>query len=217
MSSSSARVEASLSRPGTTSTSNSKGSGGGGEKVVHEREKLSRIAVDMGTEGEDGGEGGDGKRRGRKNEEVFVKATGRAMEKALSVGRWFEGADGDGGKGGGEYSVRVNTGSVLVVDDVVEDESEKGRLLEELEGEKNAEKEQQEQQQPPPPPQQPQPQQNTGDDTSLISTPPTQPPPPKQPGKSNRKRKRSAISADEELPETRTRWVNMVEVAISLK
>ncbi|KAJ5247828.1 hypothetical protein N7468_002811 [Penicillium chermesinum] len=53
-----------------------------------------------------------------KREEILIKATGRAIEKALNVGKWFEEKDT-------EYSVRVTTGSVLVVDDVVEDENKK--------------------------------------------------------------------------------------------
>ncbi|KAE8373557.1 Rpp20 subunit of nuclear RNase MRP and P-domain-containing protein [Aspergillus bertholletiae] len=57
-----------------------------------------------------------------KKEEVFVKATGRAIEKALRVGKWFEERES-------EYVVRVETGSVLVVDDVVEDEERK-KILE---------------------------------------------------------------------------------------
>ncbi|RAL10307.1 ribonuclease P subunit p20 family protein [Aspergillus homomorphus CBS 101889] len=52
-----------------------------------------------------------------RREEVHVKATGRAIPKAVAVGEWF-GAPGRAE----EFSVRVVTGSVLVVDDVEEDE-----------------------------------------------------------------------------------------------
>ncbi|KAB8278489.1 Rpp20 subunit of nuclear RNase MRP and P-domain-containing protein [Aspergillus minisclerotigenes] len=62
-----------------------------------------------------------------KKEEVFVKATGRAIEKALRVGKWFEERES-------EYVVRVETGSVLVVDDVVEDEERKRKLEEKVKG-----------------------------------------------------------------------------------
>ncbi|KAI2904526.1 hypothetical protein CBS63078_1957 [Aspergillus niger] len=61
-----------------------------------------------------------------KKEEVFVKATGRAMERALKVGKWFEAR-------GEDYTVSVKTGSVLVVDDVVEDEEEREKAVEESE------------------------------------------------------------------------------------
>ncbi|KAF2220369.1 Rpp20 subunit of nuclear RNase MRP and P-domain-containing protein [Elsinoe ampelina] len=46
--------------------------------------------------------------------EVVVKGTGRAIEKALGVGSWFQQRDG--------YKVRIKTGSIGAVDDVVETE-----------------------------------------------------------------------------------------------
>ncbi|OOF95936.1 hypothetical protein ASPCADRAFT_5268 [Aspergillus carbonarius ITEM 5010] len=113
-----------------------------------------------------------------KKEEVFVKATGRAMERALKVGKWFEAEERKE-----EYSVRVKTGSVVVVDDVVEDgegegegdiEERKERLRREIE--------------------------KGGLSKAAV-----------------RKRKRDVARIEGEVPETRTRWVNMVEVAISLK
>lgn len=108
-------------------------------------------------------------------EEVFVKATGKAIEKALNVGKWFEEREA-------EYAVRVETGSVLVVDDVVEDEEKKERELKKqhrqrLDGEDSASK-----------------------DSSK-----------------KRKREAPAMSGDVELPESRTRWIKMVEVAVSLR
>jgi ribonuclease P/MRP protein subunit POP7 len=105
-----------------------------------------------------------------KREEVFIKATGRAIEKALNVGKWFE-------EKSVEYTVRINTGSVLVVDDVVEDEEKKA-------------KEQKQQDKP--------------CESSAV--------PPK-----STKRKRQNCSTDDELPESRTRWVKMVEIAVTLK
>ncbi|KAJ5751711.1 hypothetical protein N7520_008628 [Penicillium odoratum] len=113
-----------------------------------------------------------------KREEIFVKATGRAIEKVLKIGKWFE-------EKGTEYVVRVKTGSVLVVDDVVEDEEKK-----ELEMQK---------------------QQRQSKDESAEDQ-------DQEPSKAAKKRKRQApVSDDAELPETRTRWVKMVEVAVSLK
>lgn len=114
---------------------------------------------------------------GEKREEVFVKATGRAVEKALSVGKWFEGKEA-------EFNVRVKTGSVLVVDDVVEDEEVKERLLKKVNGDGGAD--------------------GTGQAVSEDS-------------KKKRKREAPAVDEDVELPESRTRWVKMVEVAVSLK
>lgn len=107
-------------------------------------------------------------------EEIFVKATGKAIEKALNVGKWFEEKEA-------EYTVRVTTGSVLVVDDVVEDEEKK-------------EEEMRKQQR-----------QETADDAE------------KKDSAKKRKREVAKVSEDEELPETRTRWIKKVEVAISFK
>ncbi|KAH8423320.1 ribonuclease P subunit p20 family protein [Aspergillus melleus] len=132
-------------------------------------------------------------------EEVFVKATGRAMEKALSVGRWFE-------ERGEEYTVRVKTGSVLVVDDVVEDEEARRRAVVDDEGEEGLNKVQGGKEGT----------KNTGnEDMEGDAAKPRS-------KTAAKKRKRTAnaaakIGEDEELPETRTRWVNMVEVAVALK
>ncbi|KAJ5748844.1 uncharacterized protein N7511_010540 [Penicillium nucicola] len=114
-----------------------------------------------------------------KREEVFVKATGRAIEKALNVGKWFEEKET-------EYSVRVKTGSVIVVDDVVEDEEKK-------------EQEEQKRQL-----------QETQQSNLPVS----------ESKSAMKKRKRQAaatVDPEAELPESRTRWVKMVEVAVSLK
>ena len=128
-------------------------------------------------------------------EEIFVKATGKAMEKALAVGKWFESRPD-------EYVVRVKTGSVLVVDDIVEDEEKKNAII------------QQQQQQ----------QQQHGDGTSSSSSAfdslptmtSTHPNPSNQQTRKGKKRKRT-VDIDAELPESRTRWVNMVEVAVGLR
>ncbi|KAJ5095639.1 hypothetical protein NUU61_004995 [Penicillium alfredii] len=131
-----------------------------------------------------------------KREEVFVKATGRAIEKALNVGKWFE-------EKGAEYVVRVTTGSVLVVDDVVEDEGKKQHEMQVRQRQEN------------------QPQKDSGStsqpaEVNETGSASTQPPGSKS---ASKKRKRqAAVSPDEvELPETRTRWIKMVEVAVSLK
>lgn len=117
-----------------------------------------------------------------KKEEVFVKATGRAMERALKVGKWFEAR-------GEEYTVSVKTGSVLVVDDVVEDEEEREKAVESERMKKEVEEAK-----------------LKGENGELSKS-------------AMRKRKRAVarLEGEQELPETRTRWVNMVEVAVSLK
>ncbi|KAL4808816.1 Rpp20 subunit of nuclear RNase MRP and P-domain-containing protein [Aspergillus unguis] len=166
-------------------------------------------------------------------EEVFVKATGKAMDTALRVGRWFQRKEREA-----EYKVRVSTGSVLVVDDVEEDESERERILSEA-GKVNGDaiaKDDSENKAAA----------GAGDETTVLTTttgsgegdttimtdksgetatamePKTANPSAKPLSKSAlRKRKRAAglaaSLADTELPESRTRWVNSVEVAVSLK
>ncbi|PYI07241.1 hypothetical protein BO78DRAFT_313582 [Aspergillus sclerotiicarbonarius CBS 121057] len=118
-----------------------------------------------------------------KKEEVFVKATGRAMERALKVGKWFEGE----GRAE-EFTVRVKTGSVLVVDDVVDEDQEEREDGEE-EGKKEEEVERLKREI-----------EEGGLSKAAV-----------------RKRKRDVARIEGEVPETRTRWVNMVEVAVSLK
>ncbi|KAE8353246.1 Rpp20 subunit of nuclear RNase MRP and P-domain-containing protein [Aspergillus coremiiformis] len=106
-----------------------------------------------------------------RKEVVVVKATGRAMERALGVGRWFREREG-------EYSVRVETGAVLVVDDVVEDEAERVR--------KDA---------------------GADAEEGCVS----------KSAAKRRRRAANALAEMEELPETRTRWVNKVEISIAFK
>ncbi|PGH29143.1 ribonuclease P/MRP protein subunit POP7 [[Emmonsia] crescens] len=135
-----------------------------------------------------------------KKEEVFIKATGRAIEKAMSIGKWFEAKE--------EYAIRVNTGSVMVVDDIVEDERLK-RKLETKEEEKefvpDAPKET--------------PCEVDGNaqpaDTDKGNAGPLQ---KSKPATKKRKRRgNEAVDANGELLESRTRWVNMVEIAVTLK
>lgn len=142
---------------------------------ISERERVKRM--------EEGGE-----RVRREENGVVVKGTGRAIEKALAVGRWFV-ANGREE----EYGVAVKTGSVLVVDDVGIDEGVRERVIQEGkkvgleggegEGEKEGEKE-------------------GGGGMSKSAA---------------KKRKRAAAAEEEELPDSRTRWVNLVEITVSLK
>ena len=149
-----------------------------GSKKKTEKQKLAQLAA-----------GHDALRKGKGEEEVFVKATGRAMEKALAVGRWFETREA-------EYVTRVKTGCVLVVDDVVEDEEMRGRVIAEGEevGEVEELKEQQQQ----------------GQNAEATSAAPVS-------KSASKKRKRAANAESEELPESRTRWVNVVEIAVTYK
>ncbi|KAL1303815.1 hypothetical protein AAFC00_000275 [Neodothiora populina] len=54
-----------------------------------------------------------------RKEEVVVKATGKAIQKALSVGLWFQRRDG--------FGILIRTGSVAAIDDVEVAEEEQAR------------------------------------------------------------------------------------------
>ena len=55
----------------------------------------------------------------KESEEVILKATGRAIEKALGLGVFFQGQ--------GDVRVRLRTGSVGTVDDIIVDENKTQR------------------------------------------------------------------------------------------
>lgn len=124
-------------------------------------------------------------------EEVFVKATGRAVDKAINVGKWFDAKE--------EYSIRVKTGSVLVVDDVVEDEELKEKLRKKMGPETSSAKSQASESIAKP----------DGSEGKAGEA---------SPGRSLKKgKKRARVDDDAELPDSRTRWVKMVEIAVTLK
>lgn len=151
-----------------------------------------------------------------RQDKVLVKATGRAIEKALAVGRWFEESKGKGAAAatGDEYEVIVRTGSVCVVDDIEENEDDTNTLMDE---EDDDDKD------------------NTGvvgtdnnnndiDTEEMTATATEEENLSKNQRRRRRKRERvqqQRLNAfkdeDGELPESRTRWVNMVEIAINLK
>ncbi|OKL60764.1 hypothetical protein UA08_04273 [Talaromyces atroroseus] len=127
-----------------------------------------------------------------REDKVLVKATGRAIEKALEVGRWFETGKG---KAEDEYEVEVRTGSVCVVDDILEDDGEVDNNEDEDVKDAGEEKEKTDK-------------------------------PSESKNQRRRRRKRERIQQqrlsafkdeDGEPPESRTRWVNMVEIAINIK
>lgn len=154
-----------------------------------------------------------------RKEAVYVKASGRAVEKALKVGEWLKEKDG--------VDVKVDTGSAIVVDDLVEMEPESGDISSKDESESavpstkgsaNLE---------------PQDEDNTAPDAATTAfTGPTEEKPlapepsthdiqptssnPETSQKPRRKRKRDMYDLDT-MPEARTRWIKTVEVAISLK
>lgn len=70
-------------------------------------------------------------------EEVFVKATGRAIYRALEIAWFFQQQKGSEG----EFTVRVKTGSVSAVDDIIEGipSTAEGQKMEDVQTEVDAE------------------------------------------------------------------------------
>lgn len=151
-------------------------------------------------------------------EEVVVKASGKAIAKALNVGEWFSNKEKDI-----SCNVEVRSGSVSVVDDVVE--------LEPIQDEEEEENEDER-------PDEPTTELEAGDTTmelfgeNVKANLDPQPHNRQDPNavhtdaalehtaskKKRRRRKRSRPTYEpDDLPEQRLRWVKTVEVSISLK
>jgi ribonuclease P/MRP protein subunit POP7 len=87
------------------------------ETVEHLKKKGRKAGTAKGDEGEGGGE------------EVVLKATGKAIQKCLELGLWFQQRE--------EYAVRLVTGSVGAIDDIAVEE-ELGDAVESDVGEDDA-------------------------------------------------------------------------------
>lgn len=133
---------------------------------------------------------------GTNGEEVVVKASGRAIEQALKVGEWFKSKEGEL-----VCKVEVRTGSLQVVDDLVEAQGEEEDVVEEVAdaAETDVEKAAIAPKTPP----------QEDDSEQKVE----------QKGKKRRKRgkRKRAMYDKDDMPEARIRWINTVEVAISLK
>lgn len=148
---------------------------------------------------------------GKNREDVVVRASGRAIEQALKVGEWFKSKEEELA-----CKVEVRTGSVQVVDDLVEadgEEDESGReedVADSAEaGDESMGQEAWSSND------------NTGAAAEGSSSPTEQTPQQKTEhrGKKRRrrgKRKREMYDKDD-MPEARIRWINTVEVVVSLK
>jgi ribonuclease P/MRP protein subunit POP7 len=142
-------------------------------------------------------------------EEVVVRASGRAIEQALKVGEWFKRKEGELA-----CQVEVRTGSVQAVDDLVEvegDHSDDAR--EECAADSAAAGAESVEQDAGPS------SGNTG--ATVVEPSPIEETPGQrmeQRGKKRRRGKRKRAMYDkDDMPEARIRWINTVEVAISLK
>ncbi len=155
----------------------------------------------------------------RKQEEILIKASGRAIEQAAKVGEWFNRHAEDGG-----WVVDVRAGSVKVIDDIVEDSSitvdkvqtrcEEDENISQVETLENpAENEHIHVRE------------GDGDqkhgngDNPLASdrhVSHAEEEEPKPRIRRAKKRKRAMYDADD-VPEARTRFINTVEIAVSVK
>ncbi len=127
-----------------------------------------------------------GQASGKEPEEVILKATNRAIEKALGLGLFFQGQE--------DVRVRLRTGSVGAVDDIVVEEKSKGEKGK-TGGLKKKEKRKRRQ----------------GEEGSVA-------------GEHDAEHKEELDkdmadpeAGDEDLPETRIRKVSVLEIGISLK
>ena len=155
-------------------------------------------------------------------EEVLVKASGRAMEQALRVGEWFRSKEKEI-----LCNVEIRTGSVSVVDDIVEmDPEQNGEEREDKEdvGQEESKIEcgdttlelmggvatsSGEQAQPNENQDVEGQQKEEGMDLDHEITP--------LKGRKRKKKRKRLMYEEDELPEARIRWVKTVEVAISLQ
>ena len=178
-----------------------------------DREKLNKIA--------------EGSQKARE-EKIYVKATGMAIHQALKVGQWFREKEKEL-----PVQVEVKTGSVIVVDDIVE----KDQGLDKSSTADNATRNEAEYEQMDIDAKR---ESTTNDGHEKAITPSlsedqttidpssevkngsiskqeeecnTQ----KSTSRTRRRRKKRPMYSEDEVPEARTRWVKMVEIAISLK
>lgn len=129
-------------------------------------------------------------------EAVVIKGTGKAIDKVLSLALWFQQRD--------EYSIRMKTGTVAAIDDIVP--GEESGLPPEVEATSKETSEQG---------------QKSGEDDGLALEPSSaddanagaeqQPDPTKSTDQDG------GTEAVEPLPETRVRYTSVVEVAVSLR
>ncbi|KAK2763696.1 hypothetical protein FQN54_009312 [Arachnomyces sp. PD_36] len=142
-----------------------------------------------------------------KKEEVLVMATGRAIEKAMSIEKWFRERDE-------EYEVKVRTKAVLVVDDIVADENmEDQNKSDEHGGEEDAsgksEDNDKAQGDPDGKAAPPQEDKDTGESEA-------NPAKSKSFRRKQRAKERKKLSGDDHF-DSRTRYVNGVDIIVSLK
>ncbi|KAI7082934.1 hypothetical protein KC356_g7973 [Hortaea werneckii] len=126
-------------------------------------------------------------------EEVLLKGTGKAIPKVMEMGCWFQQRQ--------EYMVTVRTGSVAAVDDIDVPEGATGDDNDKDHPESRTGN-------------------NDGDmevdeEGGAANVPPSESDMAKKPG--GRVRQQHAAAQDEPIPETRVRYLSVLEVAVSLR
>ncbi|KAI6818808.1 hypothetical protein KC340_g14050 [Hortaea werneckii] len=126
-------------------------------------------------------------------EEVLLKGTGKAISRVMEMGCWFQQRQ--------EYMVTVRTGSVAAVDDIDVPEGATGDDKDRDHAESRTG--------------------NNDDDMEVdeeggaANVPPSESDMAKKPG--GRVRQQHAAAQDEPIPETRVRYLSVLEVAVSLR
>ncbi|KAK2863683.1 hypothetical protein FQN49_004092 [Arthroderma sp. PD_2] len=164
------------------------------QKLLREAEKRATQSVRLGDKKKSGKdkltELKDASEALRK-EPVFIKATGRAIDKAMEVRRWFDEKDG--------FTTKVKTGTVMVVDNIVQAEEPEETLQDKDKQAKDSS------------------QMDDGreDGKGQSASNPSE---KTDPTKRKRDNSQKPNKQDEpDLPDSRTRWVNMVEIAVTME
>lgn len=197
------------------------------DEHASDKKRMGALVKEMEREDEDVRKG-VGRAGGAK---VVLRGCGRAIERAVAVGKWFE-----EGERGVRYVVEVKTGSVVVVDDIEVDEDEEeggvmlgitgnaeGRADEVMEDTKSIDDSTL-------PPDDSlnslptsldsvsQPTPDLSKETEKAQDTPSQPKQSKSSKQNKRRKKKNARPENgDDMPESRTRWVNVVDVTISLR
>lgn len=126
-------------------------------------------------------------------EEVLLKGTGKAIPKVMEMGCWFQQRQ--------EYMVTVRTGSVAAVDDIDVPEGAAGDDNDKAHAESRTE--------------------NKNDDMEVDEDGGTANVPPSGSGvaekQDRRVRQQPAAAQEESIPDTRVRYVSVLEVAVSMR
>ena len=174
------------------------------EKRSLQREGVLEISKRVGKKSSMGQQ-----KKSAKQEEILVKGSGRAIEQAVKVGEWFKrhAEDGDG-----EWVVQIRPKSVKVIDDIVEDVPPKadGRLQEGKSMENDRVEEEGLQQAQAKEADVLKHGRARGEESDATGT-------AQHPRDRGRKKRKRPMYEEDDVPEARTRFIDAVEIGVSLK